>query len=91
MAPGRLHADHRILQRIAVKVNFREHPPAHCHVFYAGHKAVLELQSLRITPGSLPSARQADLLRWAARHRAELLQAWKDCHDRRLPATIPYP
>lgn len=76
---------------IAVKVNFREHPPAHCHVFYAGHKAVLELQSLRITHGSLPSARQADLLRWAARHRAELLQAWKDCHDRRLPATIPYP
>ena len=76
---------------ITVKVNFRDHSPPHCHVFAAGHKAVLNIKSLQLTHGSLPTARLAGLLTWAARHQSELLQAWNDCQAHRLPATIPYP
>jgi hypothetical protein len=76
---------------ITIKVNFRDHPPPHCHVFSAGDKAVLNLQTLQLTHGSLPPARQAGLLRWAGRRQGGLLQAWNDCQARRLPANIPYP
>jgi hypothetical protein len=43
-----------------------EHPPAHFHVLFAEHRAVVYIASLTITAGGLPAAKLRKILAWAA-------------------------
>ena len=43
-----------------------EHPPAHFHVLYAEHRAVVEIASLTIVAGALPAAKRRTILAWTA-------------------------
>ncbi|MBV8472310.1 MAG: DUF4160 domain-containing protein [Hyphomicrobiales bacterium] len=59
-----------------VKILFyaNEHPPAHFHATIGEHRAVIEILSLSITAGSLPPAKRAKVLSWAASRRTVLLE-----------------
>ena len=55
----------------------REHNPPHFHAFYAEHEAVVDISTLRISEGALPSRAAALVLEGAALHQQELSRAWE--------------
>jgi hypothetical protein len=59
-----------------VKIVFymNEHPPAHFHAVIAEHRAVVDIVSMKILAGSLPTARRGRVLAWAANHKDSLLE-----------------
>ena len=59
-----------------VKILFyaNEHPPAHFQATIGEHRAVIDILSLSITAGSLPPAKRAKVLSWAASRRTVLLE-----------------
>ncbi len=59
-----------------VKISFyaNEHPPAHFHATFAEHRAVIEIASLSIVAGSLPTAKRVKVLVWASARKLALLE-----------------
>lgn len=59
-----------------VKIVFyaNEHPPAHFHAVIAEHRAVIDIVGLKIAVGSLPPAKRAKVLAWAASRKDVLLE-----------------
>ncbi len=59
-----------------VKIMFfaNEHPPAHFHATIAEHRAVIDIITLSVTAGSLPPAKRAKVLSWAALRKDVLLE-----------------
>ena len=62
---------------IVIGMFFDDHPPAHFHVRYGEHQAVIEIDSLTITKGHLPPRTFGLVVEWAAKHKAELLENWR--------------
>jgi hypothetical protein len=54
----------------------KEHPPAHFHVYYAGHKASIDIQRCQLVSGKLPRKQLKLVLAWAVLHQEELLANW---------------
>lgn len=54
-----------------------EHPPPHFHVYYAEHKAIVDIRSCEISDGSLPQKQSKLVLAWAELHKDELLADWE--------------
>lgn len=77
---------------IVVRMFYADHLPPHFHVSYAGHVAVLTIDTLTVVKGSLPR-RQARLVRhWATLHRGELIANWDRARgDERLASIAPLP
>ncbi len=59
-----------------VKITFfaNEHPPPHFHAMIAEHRAVIDIVALRVTAGSLPTAKRAKVLSWAGPRKEALLE-----------------
>jgi hypothetical protein len=55
---------------------FDEHPPPHFHVYYQEHQAVMAINTLDVTLGTLPRRALSLVLEWALAHRDELRQNW---------------
>lgn len=62
---------------IIITMYYSEHPPAHFHVRYGQHKAVVAIESLTVLQGALPPRVHGLVIEWAALHRAELLSNWQ--------------
>ena len=54
-----------------------DHPPPHFHAQYGEHVAQIELVSLEVLNGSLPSRALRLVREWAALHRAQLVENWE--------------
>ena len=50
---------------ILIQMFFDDHAPPHVHVKYAEFKAVIDIQTLSVTRGSLPRRAQGLVLDWA--------------------------
>lgn len=61
---------------IVILMYFDEHNPPHFHVKYNEHKAVIEIQSLNVLAGYLPSKVRGLVEEWAELHQEELLVMW---------------
>ena len=61
---------------IIISMYFEEHNPPHFHVKYNEHKAVMEIQSLNVLAGYLPSKVRGLVEEWAELHQEELLVMW---------------
>ena len=48
-----------------------EHPPPHFHVYYAEHKAIVDIGTCEISEGTLPRKQEKLVLAWAELHRDE--------------------
>jgi hypothetical protein len=53
-----------------------EHHPPHFHVYYQDSKAVIDINSLTLKEGNLPSKQTRLVLAWAELHKEELLANW---------------
>jgi hypothetical protein len=74
---------------ITVRMFFSDHPPAHFHVRYQRHRAVIAIASGAIISGALPPAVHRLVRGWAERHRAELMDNWERARTRRPLQRIP--
>lgn len=66
------HRRHDAMPTVAivegVKIQFypNDHPPPHFHAELAEHRAVIDIATLRMSRGSLPSPKLRAVLAWAA-------------------------
>jgi hypothetical protein len=65
-----------------------EQPPAHFHVRYAMHEAMIEMSKLEAMEGSLPQPQLRKIRDWARRHPAQLNEAWHLCRSDLDPGKI---
>jgi Domain of unknown function (DUF4160) len=61
---------------IYVRMYFADHAPAHVHVAYQGHEALVAIVDGRILQGSLPRRASSLVRQWCMDHQAALLQNW---------------
>ena len=54
-----------------------EHPPPHFHVYYAEHKAIVDIGRCEISEGNIPKKQSKLVLAWAELHREELMADWE--------------
>jgi hypothetical protein len=69
---------------IVIMMHFGDHVPPHFHVRYGEHRALIEIEVLRVLEGSLPPRALGLVVEWGALHRSELLENW-----RRAAANLP--
>jgi hypothetical protein len=62
---------------ILILMYYNDHPPPHFHARYAGHKAVIGIDSLTLLEERLPPRALGLVMEWASQHQAELLEDWK--------------
>lgn len=62
----------------AVKTQFfaKEHPPPHFHAEFAEYRAVIDIETLKVSRGGLPPSKLRDVLESAEPRKAALLQMW---------------
>jgi len=54
-----------------------EHQPPHFHVYYAEHKATVDIRTCEMLEGDLPKKQMKLVLAWAELHQEELMANWK--------------
>lgn len=62
---------------IVVYMFFNEHYPAHFHVQYGEHSAVIGIETLSVLRGDLPPRALGLIMEWAALHQSELQADWE--------------
>jgi Domain of unknown function (DUF4160) len=73
---------------ILVQMFWNDHAPPHFHVRYAEHRAQIDIQTLQIIEGSLPSRALALVQEWAKQHQGELKENWELCVRKQSPKKI---
>ncbi len=73
---------------IIILMYFDDHNPPHFHVRYAGSKAIVDIETLKIIGGSLPARAERFVAEWATDHRSELRENWDLCTKRLQPKPI---
>ncbi|MDR1834824.1 MAG: DUF4160 domain-containing protein [Fusobacteriaceae bacterium] len=66
---------------IIILMYFNEHTPPHFHARYNEFKASIDIESLAVLEGNLPSRVLGFVLEWAHMHQKELLQNWKSLKE----------
>jgi Domain of unknown function (DUF4160) len=63
---------------IVIEMYWSDHNPPHFHAKYGEHRAEIDIRSLSVLKGHLPTKATSLVAEWAALHRDELLQRWDD-------------
>lgn len=58
------------------------------HARYGGDKVAIEIASLRILEGQLPSRALGLVIEWASQHQPELLENWDLAKNNQAPKKI---
>ena len=62
---------------IIILMYFDEHNPPHFHARYGSEKVAIEVASLRVLEGRLPSRALGLVIEWASQHQEELMMNWE--------------
>ena len=62
---------------IRITMYFNEHNPPHFHVKYNEYRAIMNIKTLNVVDGYLPSKVRGLVQEWAEIHQKELLEMWK--------------
>ena len=60
---------------------FGDHNPPHFHIVYPDGEALIELETLAVLEGSVPSKIFDPAIQWAAANRESLLNKWQELHE----------
>jgi len=74
---------------IIILMYYAEHAPPHFHARYGSDKAAIEITSLRVLEGRLPSRALGLVIEWASQHQEELMMNWEAARNDRPPKKIP--
>jgi len=72
---------------IVIKIYFKksEHNPPHIHAIYGEYVGVIDIQTLEVMDGDLPSKAVALIREWMKLHQTELLEIWNTQNFKQLP------
>ena len=62
---------------VRIMMYYDDHPPSHFHALYAEYEALIDIETLAVIAGDLPSRALGLVIEWASIHKAELREAWK--------------
>lgn len=74
---------------IYIRMYFADHAPAHIHVEYQGHEALVAISDGRILEGRLPRRAAALVRLWCLEHAHALLDNWQRAQALRPLNRIP--
>ncbi len=61
---------------IIIQIFYKDHAPPHFHASYAGHDAIINIETLSLIKGNLPARALGLVIEWASLHQEELLLAF---------------
>ena len=73
---------------IVIRIYAPDHPPPHFHAVYGEYEAQIDIRTIEISEGYLPSRSRRMVLEWASLHQEELVQAWDRCSNGLNPGKI---
>jgi hypothetical protein len=73
---------------ILIQMFWNDHAPPHFHALYGNEEAVIDIATLEVTRGYLPSRALSLVIEWAKIHRAELSEDWELCRLHQMPKKI---
>jgi hypothetical protein len=73
---------------ILVRMFYNDHPPPHFHARYGEFEATIDIETLEIIEGELPTRAFHLVREWAMMHKEELREDWRLCRENRVPAKI---
>jgi hypothetical protein len=73
---------------IIIRMFFNEHSPPHFHAKYAGQRAIIDIQTLKLMEGNLPRRALELVMDWAELHQEELMKDWDLCQSHQDPVEI---
>ena len=76
---------------ISMHMHYRDHPPAHFHVRYAGDRAMIAVDTMQLLEGRLPVPVYRLIAEWGRHHRALLRENWRRAMARQPLLSIPPP
>lgn len=69
---GKLHQ----IGKIAIRVYANDHLPPHFHAVAPDFEALIEIETMSLLRGSLPSLARNAVMEWAGRNRAAIATEW---------------
>jgi hypothetical protein len=73
---------------ILIQMYFSDHAPPHFHALYAEDEAVIDIRTLQVIQGNLPTRAMSLVLEWSQAHREELMEDWQLCVQNQHPNKI---
>jgi phosphomannomutase len=73
---------------IVIAMFYNEHNPPHFHARYGKDQAAIEIRTLRVLEGRLPSRAIGLVMEWASDHQEELLEGWEQARRGTIPNRI---
>lgn len=70
---------------IIIKLFFGDHPPPHFHAVYGEHNALINIDTLEIIEGDLPTRAKKLVMEWATIYQNELKEIWDTQVFKKLP------
>lgn len=71
-----------------IYVYFDDHDPPHFHI-RGQDKAEIYIKTGAYKNGLLPLKKQRDILQWLNEYRNDIMEAWNNCTEFRVPRKIP--
>lgn len=62
---------------VSIYMYWRDHGPPHFHARYAGERASIAIEELRVIAGNLSPRVLGLVMQWASIHQDELREAWR--------------
>lgn len=60
-----------------ITMYYNDHPPPHFHVRYNKQKALINIETLEVLQGNLPTRLLRKIQAWASFHQSELRENWR--------------
>lgn len=73
---------------IFIRMFFNDHAPPHFHARYSEFEATIDLSTLAVLQGGLPTRALSLVQERAMIHKDELLEDWRLCREKAMPAKI---
>lgn len=62
---------------IRITMYYGDHPPPHFHAEYSGDQMLVDIDTLAVIAGRIPSRATAMVAEWASLHQTELRHVWQ--------------
>ena len=66
---------------VVIKMYFNEHNPPHFHAEYGEYEALIDINSMGIVSGKLPSRVLGMVVEWASMNQSQLKQEWNKARN----------
>lgn len=69
---------------IVIKMYFNDHMPPHFHAIYGECVGMIDINSIQMIEGDLPTRAKRLVIEWASLHKEELIEMWNSKEFKQL-------